>query len=180
MTFWNTQQIAFDMSVADSTLRDVLCQSPFAAGWPSDVIEEVAAMSQWAEYPVGAVIFEQGSVNHTLFLLNSGLVGLDMRVPIRGSVRILTLGGGEVLAWSALVGDGQMTATATALEPVRAIAIDGARLKTLCQRRTEIGFHVMSRLAVALSHRLTATRLQLLDLYAHTTPHVLKFGASDH
>jgi CRP-like cAMP-binding protein len=73
-----------------------------------------------------------------------------------------------------------MTATATALETVRAIAIDGPQLRTLCQQRTDIGYHVMARMAEALSHRLTATRLQLLDLYAHTTPHVLSFGSRDH
>ena len=137
-------------------------------------------MSRYVQYPAGAIIFEQNAVNQDLFLICTGLVGLDMRVPARGNVRILTLASGELLAWSALVGDGQMTATATAIEPVRAIAIDGSRLSDLCQRRPEIGCHVMTRLAESLAHRLTATRLQLLDLYAHTTPHVLTFGAREH
>lgn len=151
--------------------------SPFANGWPHGIISEVVAISRYVEYPAASIVFEQGAANRNLFLICSGLVGLDMSVPTRGTVRILTLSRGELLAWSALVGDGRMTATATALEPVRAIAIDGSRLSDLCLYRPEIGYHVMTRLAESLSHRLTATRLQLLDLYAHTTPHVLRFGA---
>jgi len=168
------------MSVEDPSLVEAICTSPFAAGWPHGIVSEVVAISRYVQYPAGSIIFEQNAVNRDLFLLCSGLVGLDMRVPAGGNVRILTLASGELLAWSALVGDGQMTATATAVEPVRAITIDGSRLSDLCQRRPDIGYHVMTRLAESLSHRLTATRLQLLDLYAHTTPHVLKFGASDH
>ena len=167
------------MTTVATSLRDELSTSPFVEGWPPDVVNEFVAISQWVEYPARATVFDQGASNHNLYFICSGLVGLDMRVPARGSVRILTLSRGELLAWSALVGDGQMTATATALEPVRAISVDGSRLRDLCQRRPEIGYHVMSRLAVSLAHRLTATRLQLLDLYAHTTPNVIRFGASD-
>ncbi len=168
------------MSVPDPLLVEELSTSPFAAGWPHRIVSEVVPISRQVLYPAGSIIFEQNAVNRDLFLICSGLVGLDMRVPARGNVRILTLAGGELLAWSALLGDGQMTATATALEPVRAIAIDGSRLSDLCQHRPDIGFHVMTRLAESLSHRLTATRLQLLDLYSHTTPHVLTFGAREH
>lgn len=168
------------MSVARASLVEELCGSPFAAGWPHGIVSEVVAISRFVQYPAGAVIFEQSAVNRNLFLICTGLVGLDMRIPARGNARILTLSSGELLAWSALVGDGQMTATATALEPVRAIAIDGSELLRLCQQRTDIGYHVMTRMAEALSYRLTATRLQLLDLYSHTTPHVLSFGSRDH
>ncbi|MDB5339299.1 MAG: transcriptional activator FtrB [Planctomycetaceae bacterium] len=162
------------MSSTDPSLAEELCNLQFASGWSDGVVTELAAISKYVEFAAGTIIFTQGAENHDLFLLSAGRVGLDMYVPARGAVRILTLSRGELLAWSALVGDGHMTATATALEPVRAIAIDGARLLDLCDRRHDIGYRVMKRLAWALSHRLVATRLQLLDLYSHTTPHVLQ------
>jgi CRP-like cAMP-binding protein len=100
-----------------------------------------------------------------MFLVESGHVALDMHVPGRGPVRILTVGEGELLGWSALLQDGPMTCAATALESTRLIAIPGAGLAALCEANQEIGYRVMRQMARALAQRLVATRLQLLDLF---------------
>lgn len=165
------------MNQAAPSLAEELCELQFASGWSNGVVKELAAIAKYVDFTSGSTIFLQGSENQNLYLLTAGRVGLDMYIPARGAVRILTLSRGELLAWSALVGDGHMTATATALETVRAIAIDGAKLLDLCDRRHDIGYPVMKRLAWALSHRLVATRLQLLDLFAHTSPHVMQLPA---
>lgn len=162
------------MSTSRSGLAQELCELQFASGWSHGVVTELAAISEYVDFGTGTTIFQQGETNHTLFLLCSGRVGLDMFIPARGTVRVLTLMRGELLAWSTLVGNGHMTATATALEPVRAIAVDGSQLMALCDKRHDIGYPVMQRLAWALAHRLTGTRLQLLDLYVHTTPHIMR------
>ena len=161
------------MSPPDSGIVQELCALQFSAGWSQGVVKELAEISQFVDFSAGTVIFPQGAVNHHLMLLCAGRVGLDMYIPARGSTRILTLSRGELLAWSALLGDGHMSASATALESVRAIAVDGTLLLKLCEQQHDIGFQVMHRLAWALSHRLVATRVQLLDLYSQTTPHVM-------
>ncbi len=47
-----------------------------------------------------------------------------------------------------------------------AVAISGLELRQLCNTDFEVGYHVMGQVASALSQRLLATRLQLLDLFA--------------
>jgi CRP-like cAMP-binding protein len=89
-----------------------------------------------------------------------------MSVPARGRVAVLSLGPGDVLAWSALLGGGRMTATARAVGPVTTLAFDAAALLALCESDHEVGYHLMRHLSAALSRRLVATRLQLLDLFA--------------
>ncbi|MDB5391926.1 MAG: transcriptional activator FtrB [Planctomycetaceae bacterium] len=162
------------MNSSDQSLSDELSQLEFTAGWPESLLAELAEISNYVEFADRSVIFAQGSENHQLYLICAGRVVLDMLVPARGPVRILTISRGELLAWSTLVGDGLMTATATVVEPVRAIAIDSIQLKLMCERRHDIGYEIMKRLATSLAHRLTATRLQLLDLYVHTTPHFFR------
>jgi CRP-like cAMP-binding protein len=71
-----------------------------------------------------------------------------------------------MLAWSALLGEGRMTATAIAIEDTETIAIDADRLLEICTANPQVGFEVMRRMSLALSKRLLATRLQLLDLYS--------------
>jgi CRP-like cAMP-binding protein len=77
-----------------------------------------------------------------------------------------------VLAWSALLGDGEMTATAVTLEDTQVIAVSGRWLQEACEANHDVGYALMQRMCVALSQRLLATRLQLLDLFSNTAPAV--------
>jgi CRP-like cAMP-binding protein len=140
-----------------------------AMGWPecdSDaIISALCAIASMAEFPTGTVIFSEGDLDDRLYFLSKGTVSLEMATPRGGKQRILTIGAGDLLAWSGLLGDGRMTSTATALEPIRMIEFWADPLRELCDSNHEVGYVVMSRVAKALSRRLLATRLQLLDLY---------------
>jgi CRP-like cAMP-binding protein len=138
----------------------------FAAGIPPHVRAELASLATRHEYRPGTVIFREGADADDLFLIDSGLVALDLYVAGRGPVRILTIGPGEMLGWSALLGRKSMTATATAQEQTTAFLIAGAKLRSLCDQNFEAGFRIMEQALTALAQRLTATRIQLLDLFA--------------
>lgn len=111
------------------------------------------------------VILVEGTSQHRIFILVTGRVRLEMNVPGRGRITILTLGPGDLLAFSALIGNSVMTATAVAEEPVEAISFDGGRLREACAADHELGYLLMRELSETLSRRLVATRLQLLDLF---------------
>lgn len=138
----------------------------FTADLPEHALDECAALATLADFAAGTLIFDEGSANPFLYVVVHGRVGLDMQVPGRGRVRVLSLGPGEMLAWSALLGGGTMTVSAVALQDTQAVALPGARLREICGANPEAGFHVMQRMASALAQRLVGTRLQLLDLFA--------------
>ena len=137
----------------------------FAAGLPQQTLMQLQAIAELRTFAAGEVIFRENTDCDNVFLLASGQVALDMHVEGRGQVRILTIGSGELLGWSPLFSAGPMTATATALEATCALSLSGARLRELCETDHELGFRIMRQVAVALSQRLVATRLQLLDLF---------------
>jgi CRP-like cAMP-binding protein len=147
-------------------LRQVLDELGFAADLPEAVLDELATAAALIDYPAGATIFHEGNENHFLYFVHTGHVGLDMHVPGRGRVRILTLGPGEMLAWSALVGDGRMTVSAIAIDDTQVVAAAAQKLSDICRNNHQVGYELMARMAQALAQRLTATRLQLLDLFA--------------
>lgn len=151
------------------TTLGLIQEAGFASNLPAAMLERLAAIARVVEWKEGTLVFREGDHRDDLYILGSGHVALEMNVPGRGSTRILTVGSHELLAWSALLGDGCMTTSAIAVEPTVAIAISGHELRQLCQADHEIGYHVMGQVASALSHRLLATRLQLLDLFAR--PH---------
>jgi len=133
-------------------------------------LEKVAAIATVEERHVGTILFREGAISDRLYVILGGSVALDMHVPRRGQVRILTIGPGVILGWSALLTDQQMTAMATVVEDVKFVSIPGQGLQALCEADKDVGYAVMRRMAVALARRLLATRLQLLDLFMETQP----------
>jgi CRP/FNR family cyclic AMP-dependent transcriptional regulator len=137
---------------------------------PNRLLAKLAPMASVECAAAKVVLFKEGALCDRVFFVIDGIVALDMYVPQRDPTRILTVGGGELLAWSAVLSDQRMTATATVLDDARFIALAAQPLRQLCDADHEIGFAFMRCMASALSRRLLATRLQLLDLFAEPQP----------
>lgn len=153
-------------------LPEAVGESDFLRQLPARCLERVSELLSSRKYDPGDTLFLEGVRHDELHIVASGHVRLDMRVPGKGRIPILTAGPGDVLAWSAVIGDHVMTSSATALERVETAAMAGEALRELCSADHELGYHVMRQLAAALSRRLVATRLQLLDLFEGHVPFV--------
>ena len=151
-------------------LQKILNELRFSAGLSDEDQQKLAEISRAQDFPAGTIIFTEGSKPEDLYLLRSGRVELCMTVPARGCLPILTLETGDLVGWSVVVGHGEMTATAMAVEDTQVIAISAHKLRELCDQDHDIGYQIMRRVAVTLSQRLVATRLQALDLFADSSP----------
>ena len=156
--------------MANDNLQARLSTLAFSRNLSEKALTRLAEISTRNVYPAGSVIFKEGDSHLHLHVVVEGRVALDMHVPTRGDVRILSLGSGELLGWSPILGDNTMSATATCLKDTETVAISAAPLVELCESDPEVGYQVMRQIVVAMSERLVATRLQLLDLFAETTP----------
>lgn len=133
-------------------------------------IEKLAAIATVEHHAASTVLFQEGSECRQLYLVTEGLVGLEMCMPRRGCIRILTVGPQELLGWSAMLPGARMTARATVIEPCTLIAFPSQELRELCDADHDVGYAIMSQISTALSHRLLATRLQMLDMFIETQP----------
>jgi CRP/FNR family transcriptional regulator, cyclic AMP receptor protein len=160
-------------SMTDDVSRDIaasLTESLARIGFSPDQVARVAKLATLHGLPIGTFVFREGELHRTAYLLQSGHVDLIMRTPGRGNQRILTLGPGDLVAWSALVGNGVMTCSALCTEDTSLIALDAAALTDLVEKDAELGYRWMRWVAQSVSQRLLATRLQLLDLFAPISP----------
>ncbi len=129
------------------------------------VRQRLASLGTLKTVPSGTVLFREGDYHDHFYVVQSGAVILEMCLPGRGCTRLLTIGPGEMLAWSSVVGESQMTATAIAQGDVELLCFSGKALAEVCESDHECGYYLMRWLATALSKRLFATRLQLLDMF---------------
>jgi CRP/FNR family cyclic AMP-dependent transcriptional regulator len=152
--------------VGVQTLTNVLAKLRFSEALPESMLARIAALAELLGFPAETLLFREGAQNDKLMIITVGRVALAMQVQGRGEVRIMTLGPGDIVAWSALLGGGRMTTSAVALEDTQVVAIRASDLLPLCQSDPAFGYHLMRQVAQVLANRLVATRLQLLDLFA--------------
>jgi CRP/FNR family transcriptional regulator, cyclic AMP receptor protein len=153
--------------MADESLANKLRANPWYAALAPEHFDQLAELAQAVAWQPGQVIFREGDPDNKLYLVLEGQVALDMLVPPRGRVTILSIGPNELFGWSAVVpGITRKTASARAVRATRAVAYDTDALRAACEADPVLGFHVYRRLTNVIAGRLSATRLQLLDMYA--------------
>ena len=96
-----------------------------------------------------------------------GRIALRTLVPERGMVTILTIEPGDIWGWSAIVPPFRGTSTVVTIEPTTSVVFEGAALRIALREDSVLASAIYPRILVAVSRRLAASRLQLLDLFAH-------------
>jgi CRP-like cAMP-binding protein len=106
----------------------------------------------------GQVVFEEGDSGEFLFVIQAGEVELTRAGP-SGRRLVGRLGPGEFFGEMSVVLGGERRIRATAVTPVRLLAVDGQTLEEMCVERPEVAIRLIQRLAarvIDLEKRLAA------------------------
>jgi len=148
-------------------LTEILRQHPFLADLSDQHMQTLIGCASNVRFEEGSYLIREGQVADKFFLVRSGRVALEIDLSERGSLRIQTVGAGEVLGWSWLISPFRWHFSGCAVADVRAIALDGKCLRTKCEADHDFGFEMLKRLSHVMEQRLEATRLQLIDVYGN-------------
>ncbi|WP_129305339.1 cyclic nucleotide-binding domain-containing protein [Streptomyces sp. L2] len=132
---------------------------------PVEYRSRLMSLARDVSFPQSARLFEEGAHADRFWVVRSGAVALDMRVPGRRPVVIETLGFGELVGCSWLFPPGYWTLGAEAMSPVRAYEFDAAAVREMCRAEPALGALITYWAGQVLAHRLQATRVRLLDLF---------------
>jgi CRP/FNR family cyclic AMP-dependent transcriptional regulator len=133
-------------------------------------LEQIAKFAQCRDLKEGDVVFRQGDAAQYIYLLVYGNVSLEICAAGSGCQQILTLGPGELLGWSSMLEQLSYTARARALVATRLVEINVVQLLAMCDHDPQFGYELMRQVALALAKRLSATRMQLLNVYGDQLP----------
>ncbi|MBX9634210.1 MAG: cyclic nucleotide-binding domain-containing protein, partial [Magnetospirillum sp.] len=116
-------------------------------------------------YAAGEHLFREGGEANKFFLIRAGTVAVEVDAPVKKAIVLETLGEGDVLGWSWMVPPYRTSFAARARDPVRALSFDAKCLRRKMEDDPALGYAVMRRFLPVMAHRLSAARLQMLDLY---------------
>ncbi len=149
-----------------TSLELILDQHPFFRDIETRHVQKIAEHASYISFKEGQLVFRQGEPAHTFYIIDEGKVALEVFSPGYGPISILTLGHGDVLGWSWLFDPPLWHFDIRALEPVRAIALNGDSLRAQCEADHELGYQLMQHSVRLIEQRLQATMIQLLDMYS--------------
>jgi CRP-like cAMP-binding protein len=155
---------------ADKDLYEILRDLEFLRGVKDEHVRKLADKGRLVAFSKGEMVFREQEPALHCHLVVDGLISLEICAPVAGCATVLTIGRGELLGWSPLVGRDRLTANARVLADTTMVEIDASDVLQLCEQEPEFGYRFMRCAALALAKRLTATRLQLLDLYHRDSP----------
>ncbi|HEY3162774.1 MAG TPA: cyclic nucleotide-binding domain-containing protein [Candidatus Limnocylindrales bacterium] len=148
-----------------SALTAVLGDTWFGATLPVAARARLASVGQLVEVPDGTVLIEEDRPCPAMGILIRGRIALRLRVQGVGDRTIMTLEPGEVFGWSAVLPRAVATSTCVAIAPSVAILFDGVGLMMALELDDTLAAAVYHRLLASVARRLSATRVQLLDVY---------------
>jgi CRP-like cAMP-binding protein len=147
---------------------DKLDHLNFCKGLPVKYQRRLFAAGEIRSYQPGDLLFFEGQSSKNIFLLADGQVVLETSIPGQDVIPFQTVEAGELLGWSPVLGLGVMSATARAITPCHALALNASRILELADEDPKFVLEFLRRVAITLARRLNATRLQVLEAYNDT------------
>ncbi|GKQ37906.1 Crp/Fnr family transcriptional regulator [Streptomyces sp. A012304] len=137
-----------------------------AAALPTTHRERLMRVAHEVSFEAGTRLFEEGRRADRFWIIRSGTVALDLRVPGRRAAVVESLGPGELVGWSWHFAPYVWQLGAEALSPVRAWEFDAEAVRAMSARDPAFGRAIATWVGRVVAHRLHAARIRLLDLYA--------------
>ncbi len=148
------------------SMADILAAHPLFAGLDPEITDLLGGCAGNVHFVDGAYLFKADDPANTFYLLRSGDVALELRMPGRGRLTVQTVHAGQVVGASWILPPYRWRFDARAVGEVRATGIDATCLRAKCDADPRMGYQVMQRFLPIVAERLQTTRMRLLDLYA--------------
>jgi CRP/FNR family cyclic AMP-dependent transcriptional regulator len=147
------------------TLERLLREHPFLEGMPQRYLEFLTGCAANVRFAAGEFLFKEGELAKAAYLVREGRIALEAHQPGRGATLIATVEGGQVFGWTWLYPPYRWLFDARAIEPVRAITLQGDCLRGKCEADHNLGYELLKRFLREVDRQIQRIHLQLLDVY---------------
>jgi len=139
-----------------------LAAQRFLSGMASSQLDELATTASEVMFPAGHRIFAEGGYADKFWLVESGHIAVDMRVPGEGTAVIAHVGLGGLLGWSWNVPSHTWAFGAVCVTEVKAYEFNASAVRARCAADPALGAELITRLFQVVAGRLQDTRSTLI------------------
>ena len=135
---------------------------PFLDDCTPEFLNHLEEFATEVEFVQGEVILSEGDYADRFYLICEGKVALESRINGKPGITLQILGPGDVLGWSWLYPPFEWHFSARAIEPCRAVALNGASLLIRAEEDPVFGCELFRRVGKQVIQRLQTTRKRLV------------------
>jgi len=133
-------------------------------GISKSTLSELASFCEVKKYEANDIIYREHDESTQLFIVKSGQVDVQYKMPNGKRETVDSCFKGDFLLWSALVKPYQTNSIGICRAKAEILALDGVKLRDLCEKDTSFGYQMMSLVAQVIRRRLQAARKEIVDL----------------
>ena len=132
-------------------------------GLSNEDLSKIEAIAELESYSSGDLIFRQNDVADAFFVIQHGMVNieLDEKVDKSGHIAVATLGTGSHFGEMGFLDDQPRSASAIAASYSDILRIDYSATKEVLESDSALSIHVYKQLAIFMCSRLRLTTLDL-------------------
>jgi len=155
-----------DMAELNEIQLEALSKCEVFGGLDSNALMRFADLGLVKSFPKGALIIEENTEGHELFVILEGQVGIEVDRPqeVDATFRLRLLGKSACVGEIALLDESFRSASVRCNSQVSALAIPHASALELCRSEPALGYVFMSNLGQILAVRLKEANYQLRNL----------------
>ncbi len=142
---------------------DLLRETTFFRGIDARYLSDLAPLFRLEEFATNTTVFEEFDRAKDVYFIVDGRISLAI-CDAKACRQISIVEKGELMGWSPLVGRTRLFDSARTISRVKALVIDAEQLLKYCAAHPEFGYEFMRRAAGVLAERLSATRVQMLEI----------------
>lgn len=146
-------------------LNHLLAEHRFFQGLGQEHVAFLAGCGKNVRFRQGEYLFHEGDAAECFLIVREGLVALEVQAPGRGALVVDTAGADDIVGVSWLFPPYRYQFDGRAVEPTRAVCLDGVCIREKCESDPRLGYELMKRLSAVVMRRMHSARLRLLDLY---------------
>lgn len=149
-----------------ANLKELIGKHPIYRDLAPDHVDLLASVATLKKFDPDDFLTRAGTEACCQYLILKGTISVEFHAPPQGALAVQTLEAGDTLGFSWFVPPFRSQFDCRVQEPAECVVLDGKKLRVLCEEQPEFGYAITKRLMQALSKRLDATRLQLVELHA--------------
>lgn len=155
--------VPYGLRMASTPSQPTKSLHPLLRGLRPAWLEKIGSCSVQSHFVEGSHLFESGSAATRMYLLQRGIVAIELETTTR-TAQIAMIGAGDLLACPCTQKTPVWQYGTRAFSPVTAQSILLSRLKIACDEEPAFGLEISRRLLCAVTEQLEAARRQVADV----------------
>ncbi|WP_298010113.1 MULTISPECIES: Crp/Fnr family transcriptional regulator [Anaerolinea] len=153
------------MNLQSTNLTEIFQSIPLFHGFSSEILFKLAQISHLREIPPQEILFKEGDVDRTLYILLDGEVKLSCYAPGYGEVIIAKAEPLDIIGWSSMTSMiRQRLETAQSIRRSTVLCINAEALQKICDEVPSVGYQIIQRVANLAATTLMQSRINLLQV----------------